>query len=232
MNAEGSQERTDQVTAIVLAGGRSSRFGAPKLDALVDGASLLELAIRAVAAVASEIVVALPAAGGPATRTEPAVGPMPGNPVIRFVRDPELHGGPLVGLATALEIANRPYAIVVGGDMPRLRPAVLRAMLDWLQAGGARSGGPVVEAVVLERAGVPRPLPLAIRTGSGVRAATTALASGERSLRSMLARLALKVLEAQAWQALDPRSETLIDIDERADLDRLVSREAASSDRP
>jgi len=48
----------------------------------------------------------------------------------------------------------------------------------------------------------------------------------------MLARLALKVLEAQAWQALDPRSETLIDIDERADLDRLVSREAASSDRP
>ena len=41
------------VSGIVLAGGRSSRFGSDKLRAEIAGRSLLELAIDAVAAVAT-----------------------------------------------------------------------------------------------------------------------------------------------------------------------------------
>src|SRR5260221_14272916 len=60
---KGAVTPSPAVTAIVLAGGRSSRFGSPKLEANVDGMTLLERAIRAVAAVAGEIIVA--GTGGP-----------------------------------------------------------------------------------------------------------------------------------------------------------------------
>jgi molybdenum cofactor guanylyltransferase len=213
------------VTAIVLAGGRSSRFGSPKLEARLDGVPLLEHAVAAVALIAGEIIVALP--GG---ETEPALplADVPGRPVVRFVRDPEPFGGPLVGLAGALAATTRPTAVVVGGDMPRLRPAVLRTMLDRLDApederGGGTGGEAVrpVEAVVLGADGALRPLPLAVRVAAGVAATTTALVAGDRSLRAWLARLVVSEVGPEVWRAFDPLGETLIDIDEPPDLDAL-----------
>lgn len=206
----GARAGPADVAAIVLAGGASSRFGAPKLAAELDGLPLLDHAIRALAAVAGEIVVALPADG---TMAAPQISQLPGSAVVSFVRDPEPGGGPLVGLATALREVRTARVIVAGGDMPRLRPAVLQAMLHGL-------AGPT-EAVVLADAGTWRPLPMAVDAAAARRAASTALAAGERSLRAMLALLVLVELGTEQWIALDPGAETLIDIDEPADLERL-----------
>jgi molybdopterin-guanine dinucleotide biosynthesis protein A len=214
-----TSERAHEVSAIVLAGGRSSRFGAPKLEAEIDGVTLLEHVIRAVAAVASEIVVALPA--DPAA-SEPAVGEVPGDPVIRFVRDPEAYGGPLVGLAAALAMASGVRAIVVAGDMPRLRPTVLQAMLEALESPTTDANAKAVpEAIVITSDGQARPLPVALRIDAARRAASETLGAGERSLRAMLARLTVRELDPETWRALDPGSETLIDIDVPADLEAL-----------
>jgi molybdopterin-guanine dinucleotide biosynthesis protein A len=211
-------ERAPGVSAIVLAGGRSSRFGAPKLETEIDGVTLLEHVIRAVAVVASEIVVSLPA---DTSVPEPALGEIPGNPGIRFVRDPEAYGGPLVGLAAALGAASGARSIVVGGDMPRLRPAVLEAMLDALEPATAAPGQASPEAVVLTSDGEARPLPAAFRTDAAQRAVDETLRAGERSLRAMLTRLDVQELAPETWRALDPRGETLIDIDAPADLEAL-----------
>jgi molybdopterin-guanine dinucleotide biosynthesis protein A len=214
-----TSERAHDVSAIVLAGGRSSRFGAPKLEADIDGVTLLEHVIRAVATVASEIVVSLPT--DPAA-SEPAFGEVPGDPVIRFVRDPEAYGGPLVGLATALATASAARAIVVAGDMPRLRPTVLQAMLDALESpttDANRHASP--EAIVLTSDGQARPLPVALRIDAARRAVTETLRAGERSLRAMLARLTVEELDPETWRALDPGAETLIDIDAPTDLEAL-----------
>lgn len=214
-----TSERAHDVSAIVLAGGRSSRFGTPKLEAEIDGVTLLEHAIRAVAAVASEIVVALRA--DPAA-SEPAFGEVPGDPVIRFVRDPEAYGGPLVGLATALATASGARAIVVAGDMPRLRPAVLQAMLEALESPTTDANSHASpEAIVLTSDGQARPLPVALRIDAARRAVTETLGAGERSLRAMLARLPVEELDPDTWRALDPGAETLIDIDVPADLEAL-----------
>lgn len=210
--------RVDDVSAIVLAGGRSSRFGRSKLEAEVDGVSLLELAIRAVAAVVPEIVVALPEDPSSA---EPMLGDIPGDPVVRFVRDPEAYGGPLVGLATALEGTTGRRVIVVAGDMPRLRPAVLQAMLDALGSATTAPGQAIPDAIVLTSEGGARPLPVALAVDAARRAATETLGAGDRSLRAMLARLAVGELDAETWRALDPHGATLIDIDVPADIDAL-----------
>jgi molybdopterin-guanine dinucleotide biosynthesis protein A len=207
-------------TGIVLAGGRASRFGGDKLAADLDGTSVLEATIAAVATVTDRVIVA-----GPRL---PA-GFRAGASRVALVPDGEPFAGPLAALSNVLrEVAADPeqLAIVAGGDMPRLVPAVLRSMLDHL------AHAPGVDAVLLDRgarsAEAPegRPprravLPLAVRADVAARAATMALDSGDRSLRALVDRLAYVELPASTWMPLDPRANTLLDVDTAADLERV-----------
>lgn len=205
------------VTAIVLAGGRASRFGSAKLAARLDGRSLLDHAIEAVGAVATEtIVVVAPDGAAPPPRHG-----------VRTVRDPEAFGGPLVGLAAGLESTTGDLAIVVGGDMPRLRTAVLEAMLVKLQATDDGQ-----TAVVLEQVGGPRPLPLAIVVEPARGAVAATLAAGQRSLWALLDRLDVYAIPAEVWRFLDPFGETLIDIDRPEDLERLGASDPGEGGLP
>ena len=210
------------VTAIVLAGGRSSRFGADKLAAGLDGGSVLASTIAAVAPLADGLIVA-----GPRLPDGVAGTDVP----VTFLADLDPFAGPLAALANVLgSRAGDPggrgdpgdLGIVVGGDMPRLVPAVLVAMLDVLDQDWT------VDAVFLG----PRPaaagtlprrqaLPLAIRLEPAAQAARDAIAAGERSLQAFIDRLAHAELPARRWLALDPDGLTLIDVDTRDDLDRL-----------
>jgi molybdopterin-guanine dinucleotide biosynthesis protein A len=196
------------VTAIVLAGGRSSRFGSPKLAVAIEGRTLLEHAIDAVAHVADAVIVA----GVPATDTFDAAA------TIFSLPDQEAFAGPLAGLAGALEQTQTASAIVVGGDMPALVPEVLRAMLERLAAEHD------IDAVLLAEPsaeGQRQVLPLAIDVASGTSAAADALAAGDRSLVRMLERLRVDEIASAEWLALDPVGRTLLDIDRPSDVDRI-----------
>ena len=198
------------VTAIILAGGRSSRFGSPKLAADLDGATILDHAVRAVASVAAEVVLAGKAPVAPAA--------IDGRPV-RLVIDEAPFAGPLAAVAGALRTIETDLAIVVGGDMPGLVPAVLDAMLGQF---AARSD---IDAVVLHDGARRQVLPLALRVGTATAAATEALASGDRSLVRFLDRLRCAELPVDDWLALDPERRTVLDVDVPADLDRIRARE-------
>jgi molybdopterin-guanine dinucleotide biosynthesis protein A len=117
------------VTGIVLAGGRSSRFGGAKLEAELDGVALVQHAIAALARVADEVLVAGPAP--PGSMVDIAGDRVP----MRSIADRVPFEGPLAALAGALEAARGEIAVVAGGDMPRLVPEVLRAMVDHMAAG-------------------------------------------------------------------------------------------------
>lgn len=214
------------MTAIVLAGGRSSRFGRPKLDEPLDGVTLLEHAIRAVAPLAGEIVIAGPSIEGDRGISNP-VAPLiaaPSGTMVRTVHDPESFGGPLVGLATALATMTTPFALVIGGDMPSLQPAVLEAMLLALTLGEVPEGRERRDAVVLAQAQGPHPLPCALRTVAARHAATVALGRGVRSLRGMLGLLEMYALPEATWRLVDPLGASLVDVDRPEDLDRVPPR--------
>ena len=207
-------------TGIILAGGRASRFGDDKLAADLDGTSLLEATMGAVAAATDGIIVA-----GPRLPTGFRAGKTP----VALIRDIDPFAGPLAALANVLGGADADpahVAIVVGGDMPRLVPAVLRSMLDQLvQARGS-------EAVFLGR---PPPSPgaddgqaprravlsVAVRVDAALRAATSALDSGHRSLQALVDRLAHVELPPSTWLPFDPEANTLLDVDTTADLQRI-----------
>jgi molybdopterin-guanine dinucleotide biosynthesis protein A len=206
------------ITGIVLAGGRSRRFGADKLAAELHGRSVLAATIVALEPLVDGLVVA-----GPAL---PDDLPATAGTSIGLVRDREPFAGPLAALANVLRVATSEaaseLAIVVGGDMPRLVPAVLRSMLDRLESDHG------VEAVLLGAPPVaagshaPRQvLPLALRVGPAAVATRRSIAAGDRSLQSLVDRLAVVELPAAAWLALDPDAQTLADIDTPADLRRV-----------
>ncbi len=189
------------IGAIVLAGGRSSRFGRDKLVEIVDGQSLLDRAILAVAAVASDVVVVI-APGG--DRPIPAGA--------RLVHDTTAFQGPLAGLAIGL-VALEPdvdRAIVVGGDMPSLIPAVLARLLAAL--------GATVDAAVLDVDGRPVPLPMAVQRSVALPVARSLVDDGERRLRALPLALRVTVIAEGTWRLDDPGGLTLRDVDVPSDL--------------
>ncbi len=215
------------VTGVVLAGGRSSRFGGPKLAADLDGVTVLEHALRAVAAVAGAIVVARGAADDPhegggqpsAAGHHPTLPSSIDDTPVRGVSDDTAFAGPLAGLAGAMRSVETDLALVVGGDMPALVPVVLEAMLAWLAAS------PDIDAVALHDGERRQLLPLALRVERGRSMAAEALASGDRSLAGFVDRLRSAELPEAAWRALDPAGRTLVDVDLPADLERIRGRE-------
>lgn len=215
------------VTGIVLAGGRGTRFGGPKLAAELEGRSILSRSIDALSKVASEVLVAGPEL--PELLPEPRE--VPGARVhdavlFRLVADSIPFEGPLAALAGALGEARGAVAVVVGGDMPRLVPEVLGSMVARLMADST------IDAVVLGAPGSassapghtePRRqvLPMALRIAAASTVAREVLDAGDRSLRALLDHLACDEIPPATWLTLDPSAETLLDVDTRFDLDRL-----------
>ena len=194
------------VSGIVLAGGRSRRFGSDKLAARVGAGTLLDRSVAVVASIAADVVVVV------APRDHRVLEPISG--ALRIVADPEAHGGPLVGLLTGLEAVDQPLVVVVGGDMPALRPDVLRLLVRTL------ASEQTIDAVVLRSRGALVPLPAAVRTGAATDWTRRLVGDGERRLRSLFERLPTRILEEGEWRPMDPDGETLRDVDRPGDLPR------------
>ena len=189
----------------MLAGGRSRRFGRDKLAELYEGRPLLQHPVSRLLEVCDRVIVVL----APDTK-DPS---MPAGTRVEFARDAIEGEGPLRGLSAGLEVANTEWAVVVGGDMPDLQPAVLREMLRATRETG-------VVAVTLSDGGKERPLPCVLRTAQAAEAVDALLQGGRRSLRDLLAAISTVVVDEPTWTALDPERRTLIDVDVPTDLDR------------
>jgi molybdenum cofactor guanylyltransferase len=191
------QERVD---AIVLAGGRSSRFGRDKLAEPVGGRPLVGHAIDAVRAVAAEVLLVV-APGPDVAATEG----------VRIVHDERAFEGPLAGVAAGLSATDAEIVVIVAGDMPTVVPGVLRRLVACLMTTAA-------DAAVLVVGEDRPPIPMAVRRSAASAAAATLLASGERRLRALPETLQAAGIPERAWREDDPSGVSLLDIDLPADL--------------
>ena len=188
---------------IVLAGGRSTRFGADKLAAVERGRPLLAHAIAALDGLCDEVVVAI----GPDR-------PVPDLPsAVRVLRDEREAEGPLAGLVTGLAgLGDDARALLVAGDMPEVHPGVLRLLL------AALDDDHPVAVLGEEPDDRPRPFPMAVVAWPAGLLAAGLLATGERRLRALPERAGAAVVPWRSWTVLDPRRATLRDVDVPADL--------------
>ena len=117
---------------LVLAGGRSSRFGSDKALAELEGEALALRALRRLAPLAPlrVLVRAAPIAGLPAG--------------VRQLADPAPGGGPLQALRAAFAALPGSRCFVAPCDAPELAPALYAPLAEAAGAGGvagARHGG-------------------------------------------------------------------------------------------
>ena len=195
------------VTGIVLAGGRSRRFGSDKLAADVDGRTLLHRAVEGVAGVATRCS----SSSRPATIGRCRPSPVP----VRRVADGEAYGGPLVGLRSGLEAAREPIVVVVGGDMPI---APLGACSSPCSSGRCSPRTMPSARPSSSRAGPSsRCRPCSGRAWPAIMSGRL-VDDGERRLRSLFERLPTRVLEEGDWRPLDPDGDTIRDVDRPGDL--------------
>lgn len=110
---------------VILAGGASSRFGAPKGLARVGGTRIVDRVADAVRGATTELLLV---ANDPA-----ADGWLPGVPRIADARP---GGGGLSGVHAALAHSGRPV-VVVAWDMPFVSAPLLRALWRRCEAAGA-----------------------------------------------------------------------------------------------
>lgn len=108
----------EQVIAVVLAGGTSSRMlGADKLDVAFRDRALLSHTISGLARCGEVVVV------GPVRTTVSAEF------AVTFVREDPPGGGPAAAVAAALDVVSTDFVFLAGGDMPfagQLLPELLR----------------------------------------------------------------------------------------------------------
>lgn len=132
-------ERHD-VTALILAGGKATRLGGvDKRAIVVEGRTIFERQVAALAPCVAEILVSSPRAIAGFRTVVDAV--------------PDL--GPLGGIAAGLAATSTAWLFVVAGDMPHIHRPLIELVLS--------RAGAQADAVGIRIGGLPEPLCTALR---------------------------------------------------------------------
>ena len=175
------------VTGVIVAGGKSRRFGSDKASASLRGRPLLQWVRDALAPIVNEIVV-VTAAGQTLPPMHPSIP-------VTVVEDREPERGPLGGLATGFAVAASPVCFAASCDAPLLHTGVAERILDALDDH---------DAVLPEVGGFQQPLVAAYRRDPCLAAAEAALAAGVNKVLDAFAALDVLALGEDRLAILDP----------------------------
>ena len=194
---------TAAVTGVVVAGGRSTRFGdSEKALAAVAGQPMLRRVVATLGTVTSEVVVnCRPDQRAAFERALEGIGTE-----VRYALDDQPDEGPLAGLFRGLTAVDTEFALVLGCDMPLADGEGLAALLERARTTDA-------DAVVPTTDGGPEPLHAAYRVESTRTAAQEALGDGRRSLHALLD--GIEVCEIPVGDVVSSRSVTSVDTQAR-----------------
>lgn len=186
----------DEVTALVLAGGRATRLGGvDKRELVVDGATIFTRQCAVLAPRVREIIVSTPHA-------------VPGH---RTVIDVVAGAGPLAGIAAGLAAATTPWVLVLAGDMPHVSAALLDRLLEAAVAD--------VDAVGITIGGLPEPLVCVLRVAAARPAVEARLAAGRFKASALLAEdLRVAWIDEATLRAFDPDLRALANVNTPDDL--------------
>ena len=198
-----------QITAALLAGGRSSRMGIDKASLQLDGAPVLSsLVTRLWPLCAGGVMVV--------RRAEQALPDLPAS--CRVEEDLISDCGALGGLHTALTRADTPWVFVAACDMPLLSPQ----LVEWMRDQPPQEA----QAIIPVRDGFLEPLH-AFYSVSCLEPVEHALAAGKRRMSSWLGSVRVEQIPEESWQSVHPSGHSFLNVNRPHDLERVA--EAAAS---
>ncbi len=190
-------------TALILAGGSSTRMGRDKTLLEFEGQTLLQRVIDEMQGIFPEVLVSV-------RHLRPDVA-------VTQICDEMHDAGPLAGVCAGLAQAKTPWVFAIAADMPFVDPAMVRCLAQW------RSQGKAVVPVVQ---GFPQPLSAFYAKETLVVFEEALAGVGSRSLRSVLERLDVCRVDENHLLRSDPSLRSFIDLDTPEDFARVVNGRA------
>lgn len=210
--------------AVILAGGRSERFGQTKGLTELQGRPMVRWVAQVAAAVSAHTVLVL-APDMAETRWRAAIGQTdPARPTkkdkkqvssLDVVHDPAPHRGPVAGVGAALPKVDQPFTLLLPTDMPLLRPDLLLGLHERISGH---------DAVAYHLEGWWRPFPSLWRTDGLAMALRRADQQGIQSLRGLLDLLDARPLGPEFLSLFGADVSTLSSINTQEDLDAAAAR--------
>jgi len=187
---------------VVLAGGKSRRFGSDKTKAKIKGKSLLHIVTDRLKNSGFEVILS----GG-----SPKKFSSLGCPVIEDALPFE---GPLQAMVHSFLEQNEKRILFVACDMPFLKPAVLDTLWNYDSKA---------DIVLLQSPGKRKMLP-GVYSNRIVPVAKNFLSRGRRDIKILCdSPLATKMVPEKAWKIFDPQALSLFNINRKRDLIRACS---------
>ena len=186
---------------IILAGGRSRRFGSDKASALLSGRPLLQWSVDALSRMCSEVIIV--AARDQTLPPVEAAGPL------RSVRDPEEYRGPLAAMVTGFELATAELCVVVSCDAPLVKRAVLQHLCS--RIGGA-------DVACANVGGKLQPLAAVYRRAPSVLVFRECVSQGELGVIAALGGLWVVTVAESELRVIDPDLRSFMNVNTPRDL--------------
>jgi len=188
----------DPTSAVVLAGGRSSRLGQDKAFLRINGQFLIERILEKLAQLSDEVIVVTNEIEKYAQFEAIVVGDMfPGT-------------GALGGICSGLRAATRSHSLVVACDMPFLNLSLLR----YMQGLAPRCD------VVIPRVGKLTEALHAFYSRNCLPLIEEQLRTGNLRIVSFLPQVRVRYVEGDEMDVFDPDRLSLFNINSQADLDK------------
>ena len=191
----------DELTGVVLAGGRSSRFGTNKALAEWEGTTLVEAVVNSLLKVLPKVLVV--------TKNADELAFLK-NARVEVIADLYRDGHPMGGLLTALQRLETGHAFVAACDMPFVQPELIEAL--WRSRAD-------YDAVIPVWRDKRQPL-CGVYSRSCVGMMRVAIGEDELGISRLFDSLRTRFLLGSEVQGVDPQGLSFMDIDTREDYDR------------
>ena len=192
-------------SAIILAGGRGARMGAPKATVAFAGTPMLLRVIQRLADDFDEIiVVAAPPELQPLTDLSDRVS---------VLRDPVAYEGPVPALQRGLAAASSEIAFVCSCDLPLIDPDIAATICELVGES---------DAAIPEIRGELQPLHAAYRTVRCAGALATMMTIGEKRLCGIVNYIDAAIIPDEAFRDVDPDLRSFLNVNTPEDLARAL----------
>lgn len=206
-----------QFSAVILAGGRSSRMGLPKAALPFGSSTILERLLDSLGDRFAEVIVVAAPLGDEPFSIERALARRAGRsdvvcPIIE--RDDQAFEGPVAGLRRGLLRARAEICFACSCDLPLLRPELATLLCARLSAGA--------DAAIPLIAGKLQPLCAAYRRDPAAAALAAMETEGERRLTLIAERLKVETIDEASLRTLDPDLRSFLNVNSAEDYMRAL----------
>ena len=204
-------------SAVILAGGRSSRMGMPKAALPFGPSTMLEHLIDSLSGAFAEIiVVAAPLSDEPFSIDRS----FKQRPNLILERDDTAFAGPVGALRRGLARARSEIVFACSCDIPLLRPDLAQMLCAMVEDYGA---------IIPTHGGRLQPLCAAYRRERAIAALAAMEAAGEQRLSLIAERLTVRRIDQAELRAIDPDLRSFMNVNTAEDYSRALRLACGSS---